>query len=313
MLTGGVVRVTGSGLGCPTWPSCEAGSLTTTPELGIHGFIEFANRALTGILIFAVAWAIVAARLQAIRIRTLTRLAWSQFWLVIANSVAGGITVLTGLNPYVVALHFIMAMALLTTTTLTWHRARQWIASSASTSSTVAANTVDAAPPRRLAVQLSTALVIVTFVLIVLGTLVTGSGEHSGDTEVSHRMVFVWGQVVIAHSVIGSAVIVLAVALLFSLRGTRGTRLARTRVIGFLVITVAQALLGVIQAIHGSPAWMVAIHVFGSALVWVGALRVLLDVNTNLFAPADSHIAPVELLSSGIPGQTAGLSVVRKR
>src|SRR3954464_2416501 len=76
VLGGGIVRVTGSGLGCPTWPSCTSDSLTPIPELGIPAVIEFTNRMLTGLLIVAVGWAIVAARLQKPRDRTLTRLAW---------------------------------------------------------------------------------------------------------------------------------------------------------------------------------------------------------------------------------------------
>ncbi|MET4704639.1 COX15/CtaA family protein [Frigoribacterium sp. UYMn621] len=280
VLTGGVVRVTGSGLGCPTWPACETGSFTTTPELGIHGFIEFANRALTGILIIAVGWAIVAARLQKPRNRTLTRLAWSQFWLVIANSIAGGISVLTGLNPYVVAMHFVLAIALLTTTTLTWHRARQ----------AVAPTEVPAAAAGRASGILSVLLVAVTLVLIVVGTLVTGSGQHSGDSADVPRMGFVWQQVAIVHGVLGTAVILLALALYASLRARSDTSLARRRVIAFVVVTVAQAALGLLQANIGVPAALVAIHVLGSALVWVGALRVLLDVNPGLFRTVRSQV-----------------------
>jgi cytochrome c oxidase assembly protein subunit 15 len=273
VLTGGVVRVTGSGLGCPTWPACEVGSFTTTPELGIHGFIEFANRALTGVLIVAVGWAIVAARLQKPRNRTLTRLAWSQFWLVVANSIAGGISVLTGLNPYVVAMHFVLAIALLTTTTLTWHRARQAISAPVTPNSAV--------PP--VAGILSGALVATTFVLIVIGTLVTGSGQHSGDSADVPRMGFVWEQVAIVHGVLGTAVILTAIGLYGSLRKHPDTSLARRRVIAFLIVTIAQATLGLLQANIGVPAALVAVHVLGSALVWVGVLRVLLDVNPQLF------------------------------
>ncbi|CAN5290905.1 COX15/CtaA family protein [soil metagenome] len=281
VFSGGVVRVTGSGLGCPTWPACEPGSLTTTPQLGIHGLIEFTNRSLTGVLILAVGWAIVAARLQRPRNRTLTRLAWSQFWLVVANSVAGGISVLTGLNPYVVALHFVLAIALLTTTTLTWHRARQFIRASHATPTDAAA----LAPPVRAtpaAATLSAILVVATFLLIVLGTVVSGSGQHSGDSAEVPRMGFVWAEVTIAHGVLGTAVILVAVALLIGLRGPNA-RLGRLRTIVFLVITILQAVLGVVQATTGSPAALVAVHVFGAALVWVGALRVLLDVNPTLF------------------------------
>ena len=124
VLGGVTVRVTGSGLGCPTWPTCTEGSLIATPELGIHGAIEFGNRMITGLLIVAVGWAIIAARLQRPRDRMLTRLAWSMFWLVVANAVAGGLSVWYDLNPWIVAMHFVLAMTLLACATFTWHRAR---------------------------------------------------------------------------------------------------------------------------------------------------------------------------------------------
>jgi cytochrome c oxidase assembly protein subunit 15 len=271
IITGGVVRVTGSGLGCPTWPACDDGSLTTTPELGIHGFIEFANRALTGVLIAAVGWAIVAARLQKPRERSMTRLAWSQFWLVVANAVAGGVTVLTELNPWVVAMHFLMAIALLTTTTLTWHRAHR-------------AQGAEAVFPRPVGI-LAWVLVAVTAVLIVVGTLVTGTGPHAGDSADVPRMAFVWEHVTVAHGVLGTLVLVLGVVLLVAVSRIPGAALARRRALTFVVVVVLQAVLGVVQALTGLPEWMVVLHLLGSALVWVGVLRVLLDVHPRLWAP----------------------------
>lgn len=274
VFSGGVVRVTGSGLGCPTWPACEPGSLTTTPELGIHGLIEFGNRSLTGLLIIAVGWAIVAARLQKPRNRTLTRLAWSQFWLVLANAVAGGISVLTGLNPWVVALHFLLAIALLATTTLTWHRARQIAVPDDRHSGRASSET------SRLAVTLGWLLLVLTLVLIAVGTLVSGSGPHSGDSAEVPRMGFVWAQVTIVHGVLGVGIILVAVALFVSLHGAA---LARKRVVFFIVIALAQAIVGFVQAVTGLPGGLVAIHLLGSALVWIGAIRVLLDTNQELF------------------------------
>lgn len=280
VLTGAVVRVTGSGLGCPTWPACESGSLTTTPALGIHGLIEFGNRMLTGALILTVGWAIVAARLQRFRNRMLTRLAWSQFWLVVVNSIAGGVSVLTGLNPYVVAMHFLLAMALLTATTLTWHRARQAIA--------VADESVPAGTAQSAGTALERTagwvLLCGTLALVVLGTLVTGSGQHSGDSALVPRMNFVWSQMTVAHGVLGVLVLVVAIILLASLRRRPDAFLARRRAYAFLAITLAQAAVGVIQVNTGVPAALVALHVLGSALVWVGVLRLLLDLNPSLLS-----------------------------
>ena len=285
VLTGGVVRVTASGLGCPTWPACDATSIAPTPALGIHGLIEFANRVFTGVLIIAVGWAIVAARLQKSRVRALTRLAWSQFWLVVANAVAGGISVLTGLNPWVVALHFMLAIALLTTTTLTWHRARQ---------------PVVAAPALRPASSgLSWALAAATLVLIMVGTLVSGSGPHSGDSAQVPRMGFVWADVTVFHAVLGTVTLLVAVALLILLRGDLNGRLARRRVAFFVVVVVLQGAVGTVQALNGLPEALVAIHLLGAALVWIGALRVLLDANPGLFR---SRPEPAPVLA----GNTAG-------
>ena len=286
VLAGGVVRVTGSGLGCPTWPACEVGSLAPTPELGIHGVIEFANRLFTGVLIFAVGWAIVAARLQKPRNRGLTRLAWSQFWLVVANAIAGGLSVLAGLNPYVVALHFALAIALLTTTTLTWHRARQ-------------PAVVPAAPSRRAGV-LAWALVLCTLVLILVGTLVTGSGPHSGDSADVPRMSFNWEHITIVHAVLGSLTLLIALALWVVLRGDPAGLLARRRVSFFLIVVLLQGAVGVVQAYTSLPAALVALHLLGSALVWIGALRVLLDTNPALFrgAPAAAPAVPVNTVGA---------------
>jgi heme a synthase len=272
VFTGGLVRVTGSGLGCPTWPTCDGTSIASTPELGIHGVIEYGNRLLTGLVIFAVGWAIIAVRLQRPRERWLERIVWSQFWLVVANAIAGGITVLVGLNPWVVAMHFVLAIALIATTTITWHYARR--ATTNDSSVRQGGASVSA---------LAWILAIATLLLILLGTLVTGTGPHSGDSADVPRMAFQWEYVAWAHGLLGAAVFFLAVILLA--RSSRsGEALVRRRTIGFLIAVGIQGALGLIQAVTGLPESLVAIHVLGSALVWVGALRVLLDANPTLFA-----------------------------
>jgi heme a synthase len=277
VLGGGVVRVTGSGLGCPTWPTCDGHAVIQLVPDSIHLLIEQTNRMLTGLLIVAVGWAIIAARLQRPRDRVLTRLAWSQFWLVVANAVAGGFTVLFKLSPWMVAVHFVLAIGLLTTATLTWHRAR--------------AGLRHENPPRapRRARLLAWVLVAVTLVLILVGTLVTGSGPHSGDSQEVARMPFHWESVTLVHAVLGTAVLVLGVALLVVLRGFP---LARRRAFAFVVVTLLQGALGAVQALTGLPEWQVALHLVGASLVWIGALRVLLDTDTRLFAVRDIPTAP---------------------
>lgn len=300
IVTGGVVRVTGSGLGCPTWPECQtgSGSLLTTPALGIHGLIEDANRALTTALVLAVGWAVAAARLQPVRQRPLTRLAWSQFWLVVVNAVAGGITVRVGLNPYVVALHFVLAIALLSTTTLTWHRARQ---------------TSVGAPVGATVRRLARLLVAAAAVLVVLGTVVTGSGPHSGDSAAVHRMDLGragldWASVTAVHGAAAAAVTGIAVAVLVALRTDRtaSAALARRRTVVLLVVLGAQGCIGVVQALTGLPGLAVVLHLTGAALVWVGVLRVLLDTHPTLFG----RIVP-PTLAARAAGGGATLPVAR--
>jgi cytochrome c oxidase assembly protein subunit 15 len=276
VLGGVVVRVTGSGLGCPTWPTCTADSLIATPELGIHGFIEFANRAVTGLLIVAVGWAIVAARLQRPRDRMLTRLAWSMFWLVVANAIAGGVTVWVDLNPWVVALHFVLAMGLLACATFTWHRAR-WTGG-------------DGPRPSTGSRALAWTLLVATGALIVTGTLVTGSGPHAGDSAEVPRMGFDWTTVVVGHGFVAVAVLALAAGLAFRLRGEPGGRLALTRVGMLLLVLFVQLAIGTTQSLLGIPEVLVAVHGVVAALVWVGALRVLLDTDPRLWAVRDHQL-----------------------
>ena len=283
VFTGGLVRVTGSGLGCPDWPTCEGSSIAPSPELGIHGVIEFANRLLTTVIVVAVGWVIIAARLQSPRVRSVTRLAWSQFWLVVANAVAGGITVLVKLNPWVVALHFVLAIALLATTTLTWHRVhekRQGPAGAVSPSTGT----------------LAWLLVALTTALILFGTLVSGSGPHSGDSAEVPRMQLDWTTFTIIHGVLGAAVLGLAVVMLVTGRGPDArARLVRRRVLVFLVVVLAQGLVGTVQALTGLPATLVSFHLLGAALVWVGVLRVLLDAHPALFAGLGGTVKPLPI------------------
>jgi cytochrome c oxidase assembly protein subunit 15 len=276
VLGGVVVRVTGSGMGCPTWPTCDGTNVIQLVPDSIHLLIEQTNRLVTGVLIVAVGWAIVAARLQRPRDRMLTRLAWSMFWLVIANAIAGGVTVWVHLNPWVVALHFVLAMGLLACATFTWHRAR-WSGGGG-------------ARPSAGSRMLAWALVLVTGAVVVTGTLVTGSGPHAGDTVAVPRMGFDWNVVVVVHGATAVAVLALAVTLAFRLRTEDGAALALRRVGLFLLVLFAQLALGTTQSFLGIPELLVALHVTLAALVWIGALRVLLDTDPRLWAVRDHQL-----------------------
>ncbi|MFF5157176.1 heme A synthase [Streptomyces sp. NPDC000348] len=277
VVTGGAVRLTGSGLGCPTWPKCTDDSLTTTSEMGLHGVIEFGNRLLTYVLCAAVGWAIVAARSQKPYRRSLTLLGWAQFWVVMGNAVLGGIVVLVGLNPYTVAAHFLLSTALIAVATVMWQRTRE-----------------GDAEPRPLvgkAVrQLVWFMVAASVLLIAVGTVVTGAGPHAGDSSDVPRMPLDWETVSKLHAVLAWIVVTLAFALWFVLKAVDapGAPLARTREL-FLIL-LAQGVIGYVQYFTDLPEVLVGLHMFGSCVMWIWVLRVLLSLRERPAAVPDAAV-----------------------
>lgn len=287
VVTGGAVRLTGSGLGCDTWPKCTDNSLVATPEQGIHGAIEFSNRMLTYVLCAAVGWAIIAARSAKPRRRGLSRLAWSQFWIVMGNAVLGGVTVLAGLNPWTVAGHLLLAMTLLTVTTVTWLRTREG----------------DGTPRPRVpgpVRKLSWALTASTVVLVVAGTVVTGSGPHAGDSSDVPRMPFDWTTTAHVHTAAAWVVCALAVALWLVLRVVDAP--ADTRVIArnLLLVLLAQGGIGYVQYFTDVPAVLVGVHMLGSCLVWVGVVRVAMSLRERPVTTAEIPAQPDSRLSAAV-------------
>lgn len=276
MVTGSLVRTTGSGLGCSEWPKCTEDSVWTTPEMGIHGAIEFGNRMITWLLVIMVAWVIIAANLQRRPDRTVTRLGWAMFWLVVLNAVLGGVTVWTGLNPYIVAVHFLAATAMLTAAVLAWNRTRVIVHG-------------PPAPVSARASKLARLLLGATVVLVVAGTVDTGTGPHTGDDGEIMRMPLDWLTVTWVHGLIAGAVLVIAVVLWGALGPEETT--ARFRVGVFLAVLLGQGAVGVSQSLLGLPAGLINLHILGAVLVWVGAMRLVLD--TPAAAPAPAGTAPV--------------------
>ncbi|MEI7029988.1 COX15/CtaA family protein [Streptomyces pratensis] len=265
IVTGGAVRLTGSGLGCDTWPKCTDDSLFATPEQGLHGAIEFGNRLLTYVLSAAVGWTIVAVSSLKPRRRKLTRLAWAQFWVVLANAVLGGITVWAGLNPWTVAGHFLLANALLALTVLTWVRIGEG----------------DGPPRPRVPLpvsRLAWAIVAASVVLIVLGTSVTGSGKHAGDSSDVPRMPWDWSAAAHVHAIAAWVVCALAVAMWFALRVVDAPADTRARARDLLVVLLAQGAIGYVQYFSDVPEILVGVHMFGSAVMWIAVLRLVLSV-----------------------------------
>ncbi|MFF4654010.1 heme A synthase [Streptomyces sp. NPDC001381] len=284
VVTGGAVRLTGSGLGCPTWPKCTDDSLTATGAMGFHGAIEFGNRMLTYVLCAAVGWAIIAARSEKPRRQGLTRLGWAQFWVVMSNAVLGGIVVLVGLNPYTVAAHFVATSALIAVATVMWQRTREG----------------DAAPRPLVGAsvrQLVWFLVAASVLLILVGTVVTGAGPHAGDSSEVERMPVDWETVSKVHAVLAWIVVSLTFALWFVLKAVDAPRAPLDRTRDLFLILLAQGVIGYVQYFTDLPEVLVGLHMLGSALMWIAVLRVLLALRERrrptLDLPGPTTEAPV--------------------
>ncbi|MFC9330219.1 heme A synthase [Kitasatospora sp. NPDC057015] len=280
VVTGGAVRLTASGLGCTTWPSCTGESLTPTPEMGLHGVIEFTNRMLTYVLCAAIGWAILAARCALPWRRSLTRLGWAQFWLVMSNAVIGGITVLTGLNPYTVAVHLISAMALVWVATLMWERSKEG----------------DGAPRPSVArpiTQLAYVLVGVVGLLVAAGTLVTGAGHHPGtptDNRMVPRIPLDYDRLAQVHADLAFVSVGLAVAVLFVFAAVKVPPAARARARELLAVLLVQGVLGFVQYFTHVPELLVGVHMLGATLTWIAALRIPLALRTRTQEPAGAPL-----------------------
>ena len=265
--TGAAVRLTGSGLGCPTWPKCTAGSYTNTPEYGIHGYIEFGNRMLTIVLCALVGATIIAAVVQRPRRRSITWLALAQFGGVVAQAVMGGITVRSGLNPWTVSAHFLLSMVLIYAAYVLWHRAgegdgsRQWLVGK----------------PLRWTAR---GTVLASGLAIVIGTIVTGSGPHGGDRNAA-RTGFDPALVAQAHADAVFLLIGLTIAGVLAFWGAGAPAVVRRAALALLVIELAQGLIGYVQYFTHLPIVLVGIHMLGASLLWVAALRVLFTLRSR--------------------------------
>jgi cytochrome c oxidase assembly protein subunit 15 len=275
IVTGAAVRLTGSGLGCPDWPNCTTGNLAPTPELGEHGWIEFVNRMITGLVSIAVIVAVLGALVRTPRRRDLTWLSIGLVLGVIAQALLGALVVQKLLAPPFVMGHFLLSAVLLTDAlVLVWR---------AGVPDGTPTPVVVPAAIHRLAI----AVVVLACAVLVTGTVVTGAGPHSGDAgnsaEVSLRATRLDVSIPSAARVHGTTVVIFLVAvvvLLVVLVRTRASRLLYRRVGLLLGLLVAQAAVGYIQYFNDIPALLVGIHVAGATAVFAAAVGVLLGCRT---------------------------------
>jgi cytochrome c oxidase assembly protein subunit 15 len=261
VITGGAVRLTGSGLGCPTWPRCTGSSLVPTRELAAHGVVEFTNRMLTFVLTVA-AIAVVAVVFRSVR-RDLRKLAVISFLGIPAQALLGGVTVLTGLNPWTVAAHFLLSMVLVAVATTLWLRSRE--------------PGVGQPLLRRPFVLLVTGIAAVTAVVLALGTVVTGSGPHSGDPKAG-RTGFDPELVSQLHADVVFLLVGLTAALLVALYAIDSPGRIRRAARDLLIVQLAQGLVGYVQYFTNLPVVLVLVHMSGAVLITAFTARLIWSV-----------------------------------
>ena len=266
VVTGGAVRLSDSGLGCPTWPHCVGGSLVPHSQLGLHGAIEFTNRTLTFVVGVTLLATFVVAWLQ----RRQVGLALLALLGVPAQAVLGGIVVLTDLNPWLVAAHFLLSAAIIAATVVLWWRVsgqREFGAPSA-------------------VVWLARGLTGVTLLVLVAGTVVTGAGPHAGDVKHGHvrRIGLSITGTAQLHADLVMALVGLTIGLIAAAHLARLETL-RAGAVVLLGAELAQGLIGYTQYFLHVPPVLVGLHMLGACVVWIAALLVLLRVRPHLQDP----------------------------
>jgi cytochrome c oxidase assembly protein subunit 15 len=287
MVTGAAVRLTGSGLGCSTWPACDSDSFVPRTA-DTPGWIEYGNRLVTGVVGLLTLAAVLGANRRSPRRDDLFR--WSlglPAW-VMANALVGALVVWLHLSPISVIGHFLLSLGALWNAVVLHHKAGE-----------------DLAPDgrrRELALPIvgraCNLLLVAAGLALVTGTVVTGSGPHAGD-ERADRLPFVVGEVVRVHGIAVILFLGLTLAVWRMVRSGDAAPSVEVRVRTLFLVLGLQAAVGYTQYFIGVPAWLVGIHVFGAAAVWVAVLRLRLGLTEPLVPdtasrPASSSAARAE-------------------
>jgi heme a synthase len=268
VVTGGAVRLTNSGLGCPTWPKCTDSSLVPTKKYHINGIIEFTNRQLTFLIGVVALLTVIAAWRQ----RTQVKLALIAFIGIPAQAVLGGITVLTDLNPYAVACHLLLSMLVLAAYALLLWR--------------VTDSVRDPVPPAAL--WLVRVLTLAAAGVLAFGTVVTGSGPHAGDVKAGklHRIHLPVSSATQLHADAVWVLVGLTLGVISVAYATGASSRVRQAALVLFGVELAQGVIGYTQYFLHVPPLLVGLHMFGACLVWLAVLRVLLLVETHTLRTA---------------------------
>lgn len=264
IITGGAVRLTKSGLGCANWPNCMPGSMTPTPEMGIHGLIEFGNRLLTFVLIIIAVAMIVSVWKMRRTHHTIFWLSLSLLAVIPVQAIIGGITVWTQLNPWVVSLHFLASAVLVALATLLVNRTGMQVKGERELMATPSSSTQRA---------LGWTIAVSAAAAVVLGTIVTGTGPHAGDAAAPRHNfsadLVTRIHVLPVYLLVAATVIALVIA--YRYRTSAHLKTALWWLAGVILI---QAAIGYIQHFNGLPIGLVLLHMLGSAMLVSAATNV---------------------------------------
>jgi cytochrome c oxidase assembly protein subunit 15 len=252
VVTGGVVRLTGSGLGCPTWPKCTAESLITTPEMGIHGIIEWANRMLTFVLaLVAILTFVTIVRLGKQLRKGLFAPALILGLGIPAQAVLGGFTVLTKLNPWLVGAHFVLSGYMIATASVLVFRAIK----------------TEHTPVSPVMYSFANGIAIVGTIAVLIGVLVTGAGPHSGDAQSVRNGLDleIWQHFHSYPAYLMLTLVIMQLGLMIRRDGKAFGSFQSKVLTGLLAVTVLQAIIGVVQARLGVPPLLVGLHMLGAS------------------------------------------------
>lgn len=298
VVTGGAVRLTGSGLGCPTWPRCTEQSFVPHGELGLHGAVEFGNRMMTFVLVAIAVATWTAAMRHRPRRRSLRIPATVLLLGIPGQALIGGVTVLTDLNPWVVSLHLMLSMALIALSVVLLRRVFAG----------VPAGALRVRPSLR---RLAEAVLVVTGAVLYLGTAVTGAGPHAGHLEpqdlAGDRVLIVRNgldpqTISQVHAAFVYLLVALTLAALVTAYRTGAPRDVRRAALTLLTVEAAQATVGFAQYFRDLPVLLVGLHLLGAALLTAAATWLL--VSTRAVRP--------KVPGAAVQNSSASIATARK-
>lgn len=297
VVTGAGVRLTGSGLGCTDWPRCT--ETTFTPSTNLHAKIEFYNRMITGLVSVAVILAVLGSVRRAPRRRDLIWLSFGLVAGVIAQIVLGGLVVLSDLNPWLVQGHFVVSMLLVADAVVLTHRA----------------GLPDGIAQRPIVtpalLRWGRALVGLCIIVLLTGTLVTGSGPHSGHNEAEagataaerleaarsvRRLPIAVHDAARIHGIAMLCFLGATIWVLVQLRRHQPPGRLLSSATALLTILILQGAIGYTQYFTGVPPALVALHILGASLVWVAVLVTY----QQMWAPLESGTPSAAQSTGGI-------------